>query len=199
VTTTNFVPRDSVPSGSYYAYSGNEPVRRADPLGLDWEPVPGTPDFPTEDKGPTEEDYIRKWFGKCIKQLEPACDKYCCCKDCPPERCKKAAASLCDSYVRKFREHVSKNRKFQVCADLATTIHRFNLSNDCFKVFEAGNLKATHGFAAVFHVCNKTTNADLKLDPWRWLPICGEPWAPYHPKCKPGGPCIPFGPWPPRS
>ncbi len=181
---------------SLYGFAMNSPVNGVDALGekLDWGLAPGERECRYE-PGPRPSDE-----GYCTAILSKACCRHCCCKACPEAECRRAAARLCLKYVVMMRAWSSTNPDFRMCVELAQMIRNWNLSNECFQVRVANSTEGQrkHTFAAVFHVCNRTTTSDANLDPWRRWNIGGKPWAPYCPKTHHGGECIPEL-WPPAE
>jgi RHS repeat-associated protein len=182
-----------------YTYGVNDPIGRYDRLGLIDEGVPPwPPGHERVDEREIEKQYLDKWTGRCARDLKRVCGKYkCCCLACSYETCLQKAWELCDAYVTRFRAWaLGNNNQYRQCAELAQAIGEMHLSNDCFKVVPANRPDYSHSYAAVFHACNKGKTSDARFDPWRQWNIGGQPWAPYHPKCKEGEECMLWGPLP---
>ena len=183
-----------------YEYVTNNPLALTDPSGLQFA-GPESRWKLKEALDPNLRSEVHYRVAQCTSMLSRACTKYKCCATCNEQECRKDAQSICERYVNRFRAWARSGPRFHMCTEMQGVVASFNLSNRCFKAIRANNLKSTHAFVAIFHVCNASTTSDANFDPWRWfcLPFADRPLFPYDPKCIPGGPCLPTDVWPPPA
>jgi len=180
-------------SANAYLFANNDTQNWFDADGLACQPVYHGGRF----RRPTNRDIAttvltkeqKKWVNRCYDRLAPTCDQYYC-RECPPERCRRKARSLCKKYVVLFDTCALQDGDARLCVDVANVVKTFGLSNSCFQAIKASDEPINHVFVGVFHVCNKTNVSDMNLDPYvypsLWRKLVG---ISYKPVCKSGQVC----------